>query len=319
MSREWSSKPAFTVFVPTYNRVHLLPRLLECMEAQTFQDFELLIVDDGSTDGTYDYLSAYQPKEAYQLRVFRQSENLGMPMGFNVALEHARGLLFVAINSDDTLPENALDRFWYWWQYAQEHYPETNIVGVEGLCGDMETGEVLGQPFPQSPMVSDRIEVHFVHRCRGDKVRAVRTDIIGQYRFPQVSGEKFIEPAYIWNQLGYDQYKLLYVNEILCYKEYLKDGLTKNLFRVYSQNPRSLSMYNALLVDRSLRDGRVPEYEIRNFFANWVRFSLYTESLLSVIRHSKRFGLPRGLWLKGILIGIRRRVKDVVKLLLEDG
>jgi glycosyltransferase involved in cell wall biosynthesis len=316
MSQKDGNQPAFTVFVPTYNRAHLLPRLMECMEAQTFQDFELLIVDDGSTDGTYDYLCAYQPRGTYQLRVFRQPENVGMPAGFNLAFEHARGLLFLSIDSDDTMTDNALERYWYWWDYAQEHYPEMNIVGVEALCGDMETGEVLGQPFPQSPMVSDRIEIHFVHMCRGDKVRAIRTDIIGQYRFPQVPGEKFIEPAYIWNQLGYDKYKILYVNEVLCHKEYLKDGLTKNLFKVYSRNPRLLSIYFAMVVDRSLQDGRVPENEIRSHFVNWVRFALYTESLASVIRHSRQFGLPKKLWLRGMLIGVRRRIKDMVKLRL---
>ena len=61
MNEKQNAQPTFTLFVPSYNRVHLLPRVLECMEAQTFQDFELLIVDDGSTDGTYDYLQSYQP------------------------------------------------------------------------------------------------------------------------------------------------------------------------------------------------------------------------------------------------------------------
>lgn len=310
MRGQQNAQPTFTVFVPTYNRAHLLSRVLECMEVQTFQDFELLIVDDGSTDGTYDYLKSYEPKGRFRLRVLRHDENRGLPMGFNTALENAEGLLFTTINSDDTIPPNALERFWYWWNYAHTNYPAANIVGVEALCGDMHTGEVIGEVFPQSPMVSDRVEIHFVYRCRGDKVRAICTDIISKYRFPQVQGEKFIEPAYLWNQLGYDRHKILYFNEILCYKEYLKDGLSHNVFKLHSQNPRLQTMYFSLLVQRSLEDGRVPEEEIKSFFADWVRFSLYTESFGSVVSRSLQFGLPKRLWWRGLLIGVRRRVKD---------
>jgi hypothetical protein len=78
-------------------------------------------------------------------------------------------------------------------------------------------------------------------------------------------------------------------------------------------------MYYGLLVDCSLKHGRVPKYEIQTYFADWVRFSLYTDSLASVVRDSKQFGLPRELWLRGILVGIRRRIKDLVKLRLKRG
>jgi len=311
MSERQNAQPTFTVFVPTYNRAHLLPRVLECMEAQTFQNFELLIVDDGSTDGTYDYLKSYQPKGAFTLRVFRQ-ENQGRHIAFNVAFEHARGFLFTTINSDDTMPDDALERFWRWWGYAQERYPDTPIVGVEGLCADMDTGEIIGEAFPQSPMVSDRIEMHFVYRCRKDKQRAVRTDIISQYRFPQIPGEKYIMPSYLWHQLGFDRHKLLFVNEVFCYKEYLKDGVTKNRFKTLSRNPRGVALYHAWFVERALKDGRVPAEEIVANFGDWVRFALYTESFLSVMQQSRRFGLPRSWWLRGILIGMRRRLRDIV-------
>ncbi len=313
MSEKQSAQPTFTVFVPTYNRAHLLPRVLECMEAQTFQDFELLIVDDGSTDGTYDYLNSYQPKGAFTLRVFRQ-ENQGRHIAFNVAFEHARGFLFTTINSDDTMPDDALERFWQWWGYAQERYPDTPIVGVEGLCADMDTGEIIGEAFPQSPMVSDRIEMHFVHRCQKDKQRAVRTDIISQYRFPQIPGEKYIPPSYLWHQLGFDRHKLLFVNEVFCYKEYLKDGVTKNRFKTLSRSPRGVALYYAWFIERALKDGRVPAEDIVTDFGDWVRFALYTESFLSVVQQSRRFGLPRSWWFRGMLIGVRRRLRDIIWL-----
>ena len=50
-----------TVFTPTYNRAHLLPRLYESLRAQTFQDFEWIIVDDGSTDDTEEVVKSFCP------------------------------------------------------------------------------------------------------------------------------------------------------------------------------------------------------------------------------------------------------------------
>jgi glycosyltransferase involved in cell wall biosynthesis len=313
MSEKQNARHTFTVFVPTYNRAHLLPRVLECMEAQTYQDFELLIVDDGSTDGTYDYLQSYQPKGAFTLRVFRQ-ENQGKHIAFNVALEHARGFLFATIDSDDTMPDDALERFWRWWNYAQQHYPDTPIVGVEGLCAEMDTGEIIGEPFPQSPMVADRIEMHFVHRCRKDKQRAVRTDIISQYRFPQIPGEKYIMPSYLWHQLGFDRHKLLFVNEVFRYKEYLEDGLTKNRFKTLSRNPRGMALYYAFFIERALQDGRVPMDEIEDALIYWVRFSLYTDPFPFVLRKSLGFRLPWRTRLRGLLRGVRRRRQDIRRL-----
>ena len=50
----------FTVFTPTYNRANTLPRVYESLKAQTFRDFEWLIVDDGSTDSTRDVVRGWQ-------------------------------------------------------------------------------------------------------------------------------------------------------------------------------------------------------------------------------------------------------------------
>ena len=54
------SAPLFTVYTPTYNRAHTLHRCYESLKVQTFRDFEWLIVDDGSTDGTAELVAGWQ-------------------------------------------------------------------------------------------------------------------------------------------------------------------------------------------------------------------------------------------------------------------
>lgn len=302
-------QPFFSLFVPTYNRRQLLPRLLESVEAQTFQDFELLIVDDGSQDDTYEFLCSYQPRGNYQLRVFYQ-ENQGRHIAFNTAFEQARGFLFTTINSDDTLAPNALERFAYWWDYAQKHYPETPIVGVEALCAKMETGDVVGTPFPESPMIADPIEMRFLHGVYGDKVRAVRTDIITRYRFPQFPGEKYIHPTYLWFRLGFDHHKYLYFNEILSYKEYLAEGITKNRVVTQGRSPRGVALYFKEFVELAYRDGRVPHNALVNYTADWVRYALYTEPLPQVMRETWQRSRSKLVWLKAVPRGIWRWRRD---------
>lgn len=299
----------FTLFVPTYNRLRLLPRLLESIEAQTFQDFELLIVDDGSQDGSYEWLCNYRPRGAFQMRVFYQ-ENQGRHVAFNKAFEEARGFLFTTINSDDLLPPNAMERFAFWWDYAQKHYADVPVVGVEALCTDMETGEIVGKPFPQSPMVADRIEIHFIHGAWGDKVRAVRTDVITRYRFPQILGEKYIRPSYLWHRLGFDRHQLLCVNETLCYKEYLAEGVTKNRVLTQARSPRGQALHYKEFVQLAYQDGRIPPADMVNHTADWVRYALYTEPFLKVLRETWRGSRSKLVWVKAFPHGVWRWRRD---------
>ncbi len=302
--------PFATLFVPTYNRLNLLPRLLESVEAQTFQDFELLIVDDGSRDGSYDFLCSYQPRGSFQLRVFYQ-ENQGRHIAFNKAFTEARGYLFTTINSDDTLTPNAMERFAYWWEYAQRHYADVPVIGVEALCADMETGEIVGPSFPQSPMVADPIEMRFQHGVYGDKVRALRTDIITRYRFPQIPGEKYIRPTYLWYRLGFDRHKYLYVNEVLSYKEYTREGVTKNRVMTQARSPRGVALHYKEFVQLAYQDGRVPDAELVQHTAEWIRYALYTEPLSKVLRETWRESRSKRVWFSAWLRGLRRRQRDL--------
>jgi glycosyltransferase involved in cell wall biosynthesis len=92
-----------SVIIPAYNRAHLLPECLESVLAQSFQDFEIIVVDDGSTDNTHEIVSTFPAKYAWQ-------ENQGPPGARNRGIELAHGEYVAFLDSDDALLQDALEK-----------------------------------------------------------------------------------------------------------------------------------------------------------------------------------------------------------------
>jgi glycosyltransferase involved in cell wall biosynthesis len=86
----------FSVVIPTYNRSQLLRATLDSVFAQTFTDYEVIVVDDGSTDDTREMVAGY----GQRLRCFRQ-ENAGPGAARNLAINHANGHYLAFLDSDD--------------------------------------------------------------------------------------------------------------------------------------------------------------------------------------------------------------------------
>lgn len=100
--------PFFSVIIPSYNRSALLRQTLSSVFAQDFTDYEVLVVDDGSTDGTLEQLAAQEG----HLQVLRQ-ENRGPGAARNLGMQHATGEYLAFLDSDDV---------WFFWSletYAQ--------------------------------------------------------------------------------------------------------------------------------------------------------------------------------------------------------
>src|SRR5437867_2977202 len=88
--------PFFSVIIPTFNRIQLLSRTLESVCRQQFSDYEVIVVDDGSTDGTREFLEQFTSR----LKVIHQS-NIGPGPARNAAAKCAEGEYLACLDSDD--------------------------------------------------------------------------------------------------------------------------------------------------------------------------------------------------------------------------
>lgn len=93
------SSPAVSVIVPTWNRVRLLGTAIESVLAQSFRDFEVVIVDDGSNDATESLAGRYRESDA-RVRYVRQ-EHRGISAAMNTGIRESRGRYIARIDSDD--------------------------------------------------------------------------------------------------------------------------------------------------------------------------------------------------------------------------
>src|SRR5690242_1761960 len=158
--------PIFTVFTPTYNRAHTIHRVFESLRTQTFREFEWLVIDDGSSDGTTELMKAWRRNADFPIRYIVQS-HAGKHVAHNRALDEARGKFLVVLDSDDACVPTALERMLYHWNtIPAERRPQ--FSGVAGLCCD-QSGVIVGDRFPSEPLDISLREQHYVYRIRGEK------------------------------------------------------------------------------------------------------------------------------------------------------
>lgn len=100
------TKPKLTVAIPTRNRSELLKRSIECVLNQTYKDFELLIIDNASTDKTYEVVKSFKDR---RIRYFRNKKNLGIIGNWNKCIKKAVGEYINIFHDDDIMYDSFLD------------------------------------------------------------------------------------------------------------------------------------------------------------------------------------------------------------------
>lgn len=229
--------PAFTVLTPTYNRAHTLPALAASLLAQEDQDYEWLLADDGSSDGTEALARGLEPRFNGRLRYYRW-ENGGKHRALNRAAPLARGAFTLIVDSDDTLPPRSLASYRPY--LAQAAGP--GMAGVMALRQDPE-GRVIGEELPLTASPADTAALAYRYGVRGDKAELFRTEVLVRYPFPEFEGERFLTEAVAWNRMARDGLKFVLSNERAYTCEYLAGGLSDRSLELRLKNPRGNLLY----------------------------------------------------------------------------
>ena len=228
----------FTIFTPTFNRKELLEKLYKSLQKQTYKDFEWLIVDDGSDDGTKEKAEEFLNEKKLDIKYYFK-ENGGKQRAYNFATDKANGELFICLDSDDEYVENGLETILKYWKKYEKN---SNIAGM-GYLSIYPNREVIGSSFPEKEMVSTQFDIYNKYGVKGDKGLMFRTEIIKKYKFPVFDDEKFITEAVVYNRIC-EKYKMVYVNEKIEIKEYQEDGLTAKYNNLLLRNPKGQALYH---------------------------------------------------------------------------
>lgn len=216
----------FSICIPVYNRAKLIIRTLKSLEKQSYKDFEVLVIDDGSTDNLKDVINEYKKDSSLELKYFYKN-NGGKHTALNLGIEKASGKFFIILDSDDYFLDDTLKNFY---KLCKKIENNSEYSGVMGRCRDIKTGELIGELFKEEPFISSYVDFHYktgLNKQFGDCCECNKTYILKKYHFPEIEGVKFVPEAWLFDQIGVN-YKLYCTNVVFEIKEYIENGITKD-------------------------------------------------------------------------------------------
>lgn len=219
-----------TILTPTYNRGDKLRNLYESLKRQTNKNFIWYVVDDGSTDDTKYVIGECQQEDIITIW-YDEKENGGKHTALNYGIERIETGLTMVVDSDDLLMPDAVEIICHDWLENCEQ----KICGLNYLRG-YSALQVIGEKWPHDEQIANSIKLTCNKGISGDKAEVFLTEILREYPFPEIEGEKFFSESYVWLGIA-KQYDMFMRNKIIYITEYLEGGLSKSGRRMQLTSP----------------------------------------------------------------------------------
>jgi len=216
--------PTFSIITPTFNRAYIIEKAIKSVLRQSFNDWELIIIDDGSADNTNEVIQSYLNAK---IKYFKLNKNSGPNVARNFGCYKATGKWLIFLDSDDELTDNALEIINV---YIQK-FPDVDFFIF--ACKDLD-GNIPINIKDYEGYISFK---DFLCRIKGEALPVIKKNVFEKTKFDEniIGGESIT-----WINILKNNYKAYFSNKIVrIYNNNLKDRLSfksrnyKRLARVH--------------------------------------------------------------------------------------
>lgn len=232
--------PAISIIVPIYNMEHLMRRCIDSLLAQTFTDYELLLIDDGSKDGSWSICQEYAHKDA-RIGIYHK-ENGGLSDARNYGLSKAIGKYTIFADPDDWVSPEGLDRL-----YATAEREQADMTMCDLYREDEYSRHYMCQR-PQSLQAEDVLKELFANIQGFTVNKLIRRDVYTRFGISYPKGIYGCEDQYTMAAILLHDIKIAYEPVAFYHYMYNSASLTRHYDeRTYEMDMRVLEMFRTLL------------------------------------------------------------------------
>jgi|SRR5690606_4298924 len=260
--------PFFSVVTATYNRANLIHRVFESLMCQTYQNFEWVVIDDGSTDDTDVVIKNFVDQSFFHIKYVR-IENGGKANALNSSLQHCEGILYLVLDSDDWCDADALEVLFN--EYSSLDENERCQYFALSCLKRYQDGRVVGDDYSNLNKYGSTYIDRLNKNVKGDKWECLVFDKVRDCLYPLAANEKYMAPGYVWLKMAELGYMTVFINKSLSVIEYRSDGISLNNIK-----HRLSSLGNTIRYYKEFAKLRGATYWVRGrYYANYVRFSTH--------------------------------------------
>lgn len=271
-----------SIITATHNRSGLLIRLYESLKRQTVYSFEWIVVDDASTDNTWEILQSFEDN-LFTIRKVKIPHG-GKHRALNKGVSLARGELVFFVDDDDWLTTDAINTV------LKVH---DTYKSVDNICGysflrQYPNGEINTNEFNEDIVIASYVQARVNAKIRnvvGDRAEVFFTEVLKDNPFPEFDNEYFYFEDGLWVRLS-AHYRMIHVNRAIYICDYLSDGLTKNGRLNKLKSPIGM-------IDRTSVFLNSPEkirfFVICKMTVLWLTYNVYVgNSIIKLIKSQRR-------------------------------